>query len=68
MQQSQYEGWCKHIIAALLMSLEDPDCTKIEVPLEELLKPLSKQRLQKLLLNLAQEHPHIYQEVAEQLD
>lgn len=64
----EYEGWCKHIIAALMMYLEDPDCAKSEIPLEEILKPLSKPRLQKLILNLAQEHPAIYHTIVEMLD
>lgn len=64
----EYEGWCKHIIAALMMNLEDPDCAKSEIPLQEILKPLSKQCLHNLILNLTQEHPAIYRTIVEILD
>jgi uncharacterized Zn finger protein len=59
----EWEGWCKHIVAALLLFLEDPDCAQSEKPLEDVLKPLSRKQLQSLVQALAEEDPSIYDAV-----
>ncbi len=64
----EYEGWCKHIVAALLLALEDPDCIEVEIPLLDLLKPLSKRQLQTLLEDLVQENPAIYGAIVRNLE
>jgi uncharacterized Zn finger protein len=63
----EWEGWCKHIAAALLLFLEDPDCAEIEKPLTDLLKPLSRKQLQSLVQALAEDDPSIYDAVMQWL-
>jgi uncharacterized Zn finger protein len=63
----EWEGWCKHIVAALLLFLEDPDCAEREKPLQEVLKPLSHKQLQTLVQELAEENPTIYDAVVRYL-
>jgi uncharacterized Zn finger protein len=46
-------GWCKHIVAALLVCLHEPESVEIRPELEELLAGLDREQLQDLLLHLA---------------
>lgn len=49
-----YEGWCKHIVAALLACLKSPGDIDEQPPLQELLAPLTREQLLALVLDLAE--------------
>ena len=51
-----FEGWCKHIVATLLASL-DPSQIQQRPSLEALLAPLSRDQLQTLLASMMAEQP-----------
>ncbi len=48
----EFEGWCKHIVAALLAALNEPDEVEEREPLGALLAHLDRDELQGLLLRL----------------
>ena len=50
-------GWCKHIVAALLAGLHEPDSIETRPALAELLADLNREQLQAVLLNLATGNP-----------
>jgi uncharacterized Zn finger protein len=50
-----YEGWCKHIVATLLTCLHQPEQIEQRSDLAEILAPLSREQLQKIVQNLANE-------------
>jgi uncharacterized Zn finger protein len=50
-------GWCKHIAAALLAGLHQPEKIEERPPLPELLSELDRAQLQTLLLKLAEYEP-----------
>lgn len=52
-------GWCKHIVAALLVSLHDPETIEERPALDELLADLDREQLQTLVLNLAARSPDL---------
>ena len=52
-----YEGWCKHIVAALLPCLHQPDRIEQRPELATLLTPLNREQLQTIVQNLANEQP-----------
>lgn len=52
-----FEGWCKHIVATLLASLEAPDQIEQRPDLDALLNPLSRDQLRSLLGAMAAERP-----------
>lgn len=52
-----FGGWCKHIVAALLAYLEEPELAVVKPALETLLEPLSKAELLSALLHLLVMHP-----------
>ena len=54
-----FEGWCKHIVATLLASLDDPSQIEQRPSLEALLDPLSRDQLQTLIQSLATEQPEL---------
>ena len=54
-----YEGWCKHIVAVLLIYAEQPDAVEIRPPLAETLATLDREQLQALLLKLADRIPRL---------
>lgn len=47
-------GWCKHIVASLLVCLREPESVEVRPELEELLADLDRGQLQGLLLHLAE--------------
>lgn len=50
-------GDCKHIVAALLFMLHEPEQVAFRPPLEDLLAPLSREQLMTLLLDLSMDVP-----------
>ncbi len=52
-------GWCKHIVAALLACLNEPERVEERQPLEDLLAGLDRDQLQRLLLELAEQDPRL---------
>lgn len=52
-----YEGWCKHIVATLLICLHQPDRIEQRPELAKLLAPLNREQLQAIVQNLANEQP-----------
>ncbi|NJM07777.1 hypothetical protein HC891_18685 [Candidatus Gracilibacteria bacterium] len=53
-------GWCKHIVATLLAYVHaTPGQVEVRPPLPELLAPLSREQLLKLLLRLADAEPDL---------
>lgn len=50
-----YEGWCKHIVAALLTCLHQPDRIEQRPELATLLAALNREQLQTIVQNLANE-------------
>jgi uncharacterized Zn finger protein len=49
-------GWCKHIVAVLLVALDQPAAIEERPPLEETLAGLDRDQLQALLLRLAEQN------------
>ena len=52
-----YEGWCKHIVAAVLTCLHQPDHIEQRPELATLLASLNREQLQAIVQNLANEQP-----------
>lgn len=52
-------GWCKHIVAALLACVHEPEDVHDLPTLEETLSTLDRDQLQDLLLNLAERDPSL---------
>jgi uncharacterized Zn finger protein len=50
-----FEGWCKHIVATLLASLENPEQIQQRPALKALLDPLSLDQMRALLQAMAAE-------------
>jgi len=60
-------GWCKHIVAALLACLREPESINERPPLEKLLEEFDQQQLKKLLLNLAAGNTEMVNAIESQL-
>jgi uncharacterized Zn finger protein len=54
-----FGGWCKHIVAVLLACRAAPEQVEQRPPLDELLRPLSRDQLHRLLLTLVERLPTI---------
>lgn len=52
-------GWCKHIVAALLVALEDPAVIEERPPFAETLAALDREAFVALLAALAEERPEL---------
>ena len=52
-------GWCKHIVAALLAYLHEPDQVEVRPPVQELLDGLSRDQLHALVVYLAEQDPSL---------
>jgi len=59
-----YDGWCKHIVAALLAYLNEPDAVEQQAALPELLAPLSREQLLNLVVQLGERDPDLADEIA----
>lgn len=55
----EWGGWCKHIVAALLAGVHEPETVRDLPALEETLSTLDRDRLQDLLLKLAERDPSL---------
>lgn len=60
-------GWCKHVVAALLACLHEPETVRETPSLEELLSGLDRDRLLDLLLRLAERNPSLADAVESEL-
>jgi uncharacterized Zn finger protein len=60
-------GWCKHIVAALLVCLHEPDSVEDRPTLDELLVDLDREQLQGLLMHLATRDPYVADEIEGQV-
>lgn len=62
-----YGDWCKHIVAALLTALHQPDAIAERPSLESLLAPLDRDQLQQLVLHLVERAPDLAELVDNQV-
>ncbi|MBW4683125.1 MAG: SWIM zinc finger domain-containing protein [Microcoleus vaginatus WJT46-NPBG5] len=58
-----FEGWCKHIIATMLVCLHEPDRIEERPTLEQLLDRLDHLQTQRLVQSLVEEHPELIEAV-----
>ena len=63
----EWDGWCKHVVAALLCFREQPDRTEERPPLKARLENLSREQLQGLLLALTVHDPALLLALEERL-
>ena len=54
-----YDGWCKHIVAALLTALRQPERIDERESLEELLNPLNEVQVKELVKYLSSKYPEM---------
>ena len=59
----EYDGWCKHIVAALLTALRRPGEVEERTPVPELLAGRSVDELRDLLVSLAEKRPEIADDI-----
>jgi uncharacterized Zn finger protein len=52
-------GWCKHIVAALLTCLHEPQLIEERPPLEQLLLPLSREQMQGVFNHIVAQQPEL---------
>jgi uncharacterized Zn finger protein len=55
----EWGGWCKHIVAALLACVREPEIVRDLPPLEETLSTLDREQLRDLLLKLVERDPSL---------
>ncbi len=60
-------GWCKHIVAALLACIHEPESVKERRALEEVLSGLDRDELQAILLRLAEHDPSLIDVIESEL-
>jgi len=60
-------GWCKHIVAALLVCLHEPESVEVRPELKELLDELGREQLLGLLLQLAEGDSDLADEIEGQV-
>ena len=58
-----FGGWCKHVVAVLLVALEEPEVVEERPPFGETLAALDRTDLAALLAALADERPELITEV-----
>ena len=58
-----YDGWCKHIVAALLTALRSPEAIDERTPTAELLTNRTLEELHDLLRTLTEKHPKIADDI-----
>lgn len=56
-------GWCKHIVAALLACINEPESVRERPALEEVLSGLDRDQLQTILLRLAERDPSLLEAI-----
>jgi len=62
-----FEGWCKHIVATLLVCLRQPETVAERPPLEALLDRLEPAQLRQLVQALAAEQPALLEAIDRQV-
>ena len=62
-----WDGWCKHVVAVLLTALHDPDAISRQPTIPELVAPLDRATLVRLLATVVEEAPEVYELVADVL-
>ncbi len=55
----EWEGWCKHVVAVLLVGQRQPERVAERPPLAEPLGALGADALRRLVLDLAERHPRL---------
>lgn len=60
-----WDGWCKHIVAALLLYAREQDDVTEEKPVAELLDPLEWEALVAIIEGLVEYDPALYEAVVE---
>lgn len=63
----EWDGWCKHVVAALLFFRDEPGRTEVRPPLGTRLAKLNREQLQSLLLTLAAHDPALLLDLEERL-
>ena len=58
-----FDGWCKHIVATMLMCVRHPESIQKRPTLEKLLDSLNHLQTQKLVQDLVQEYPHLIEDI-----
>ena len=58
-----YGGWCKHIVAAALVCLHQPEKIEQRLPLERLLDRLDHLQTQRLVQNLVEDYPELIETI-----
>ena len=58
-----FDGWCKHIVATMLMCVRQPKKIEQRPTLEKLLDSLDHLQIQKLVEDLVAEHPHLIDDI-----
>ncbi|OUC12246.1 MAG: hypothetical protein B0A82_23290 [Alkalinema sp. CACIAM 70d] len=61
--QYDYEGWCKHIIAAGLTCIHNPEQIETGRTIEEILEPFNLEQVKQLVINLVEDDPQIINNV-----
>jgi uncharacterized Zn finger protein len=61
-------GWCKHVVAALLMCLHEPQAVEEREPLESRLAGLAAEQLREVLLGLVGRDPALVDALERELD
>jgi uncharacterized Zn finger protein len=61
---AEWGGWCKHIVATLLMTVRAPGAIEEQPPLAKLLAELNREQLESLLHGLAGAEPDLYDVIA----
>lgn len=64
--QADYNGWCRHIVAALLAFLNASPPVQEQPTLADLLSQLNREQLQSLLLKVSERHPDLTDEIVAQ--
>lgn len=60
-------GWCKHIVAALLACINEPEAVEERAPIDASLSGLDREQLQALLLHLVEREPHLADAIESQV-
>ena len=63
-----FEGWCKHIVATLLVCLHEPDRIEQQPPLAQRLAQLDLPQTRRLVQALAAEHPALLDRIDYHVD
>ena len=61
-------GWCKHLVAAALAILDDPDQVEVGMSLDDLVADMDRETLQELVVDLVARHPGLADEIEAWVD